>query len=310
MSNLLERYRAIMDPAASLEVLAGAFPGEWHEVQTQAKTLIKNAQSEAVSAHLVKARAVIDSWNQKLKASTKPQNLLAEALPQIAKARLLLLTLESWYRRALAQGGGRAPSRFDHFVANTLFFNRQRQRRCPSHIWFQSLWPLVRQKSAISALLQGMGIYCVFSRQFGRELKRLINGRTCLEVGAGDGTLTLLLDELGVSAHATDDYSWQKRIRYPEWVEKLTAQAALEHYAPRVVVCSWPPPDNQFEEKIFATKSVELYVAIVSKHRYAAGNWQAYESQGQFVWQAEARLSRLLLPKEWEHQVLVFRRAP
>lgn len=310
MTTLSDRYQTIMDPSASLEVLATAFPAEWSEVQNQAKTLIQKGESAAVSKHLVDARGVIDHWSKRLKTSEKPQALMVEALPQIAKARLTLLTIERWYRRALTKHDDRGPAILDRFVAENLFFNRKQQRRCPSRLLFQIVWPLVRGKSAISAALQGMGIYCVFSQEFGRALKRLINGRPCLEVGAGDGTLTLLLDTLGVVTQATDDYSWEKRIRYPDWVEKISAQDALKQYSPKVVICSWPPPGNHFEEKIFSTASVELYIAIVSKHHYAAGNWQAYKQQKRFSWQADTFLTRLLLPKEWDHEVLVFRRLP
>lgn len=308
MPTLRESYQAIMDPGASLETIAGAFPREWAVVQDATAALVKQGRPDLVSEHLFKAQSTISDWNRKLKACAKPHTLLPQAVPQMATARLTLLVLESLYRRALARHDGRAPNFLDNLISQALFFDRSRRRRSPSRLLFECLWPIVRGKAAISAAIQGMGIYCVFTREFGRELKRLINGRACVELGAGDGTLTLLLEAYGVSVQATDDYSWEKRIRYPEWVQKSTAEQALERYAPEVVLCSWPPPGNQFEKHIFATKSVKLYIAVVSKHRYAAGNWLTYQSQKSFAWQAEPGLTRLLVPHEWDHEVLVFRR--
>lgn len=308
MTTPIEHYRVIMDPAATLDSLAQAFPTEWAEVQDITKQLVKDAHAEAVSHRLLQARAALDQWNQKLKSSAKPQTLLAQALPQIAKARLTLLAIESVYRRALAAPEQGRRGALDHFIAQTLFFNRQRQRRSPSRFLFRCLWPLVKGKAQVAAAIQNLGIYCVFSQDFGRVLKPMLQGRACLEIGAGDGSLTLLLEQLGVPVHATDDYSWSKRIRYPTWVEQLPADAALHKYQPEVVLCSWPPPGNSFEKHIFTAQSVRLYIAIISKHRYAAGNWQSYEEQRAFRWEADSQLSRLLLPPEWDHEVLVFRR--
>jgi hypothetical protein len=308
MPTLGESYQAIMDPGTSLETIASAFPREWSLVQDATAAIVKQDRSDLVSEHLVKAQTTISDWNRKLKASTRPHTLLPQAVPQMATARLTLFALESLYRRALARQDGRAPTFFDRLISQTLFFDRKRQRRSPSRLLFKCLWPLVRGKAAISTTIQGMGIYCVFTREFARELKRLICDRACVEVGAGDGTLTLLLEAFGVSVHATDNYSWEKRIRYPDWVEKYTAEQALERYAPEVVLCSWPPPGNQFEKHIFATESVKMYIAIVSRHRYAAGNWLTYRSQKGFAWQSEPELTRLLVPQEWDHEVLVFRR--
>lgn len=308
MPTLRDSYQVIMDPGASLETIAGAFPGEWAVVQKATSALVKQGRPDLVGEHLSKAQSTIVDWNRKLRDCAKPHTLLPQAVPQMATARLTLLALESLYRRALARHDGRAPTAWDRLISQALFFDRKRQRRSPPRLLFECLWPIVRGKAAISAAIQGMGIYCVFTREFGRELKRLINGRSCVELGAGDGTLTLLLEEHGVSVQATDDYSWDKRIRYPPWVEKYSAEQALERHAPQVVLCSWPPPGNQFEKHIFTTASVKLYIAIVSRHRYAAGNWMSYESQKDFTWKAEPRLTRLLVPHEWDHEVLVFHR--
>jgi len=47
---------------------------------------------------------------------------------------------------------------------------------------------------------------------------------------------------------------------------------------------------------------------LTTRHRFAAGDWAAYESQTDFDWQADEDLTRMLLPPEIDPQVLVFTR--
>jgi hypothetical protein len=110
--------------------------------------------------------------------------------------------------------------------------------------------------------------------------------------------------------HATDDHSWTQNIRYPEAVERLDAVSALAQHNPEVVLCSYPPPKNTFEAAVFTTSTVNLYVVITTKHKFAAGNWETYESQSAFTMQADEALSRLILPPEIDPVLLVFRRKP
>ena len=138
----------------------------------------------------------------------------------------------------------------------------------------------------------------------------MIGGRTCLEIGAGDGTLTRFLADKGIQICATDDYSWEHVIEYPQTVERLGAKQALVKYQPQAVICSWPPPGNTFEQKIFSTRSVELYIVIGSRYRFAAGNWDSYAAQDRFEWAIDHSLSSLVIPPELESAVLIFRRKP
>lgn len=140
------------------------------------------------------------------------------------------------------------------------------------------------------------------------RLRDLIGPRLCLEIGAGDGTLTRFLNELGVSATATDDYTWSDKITYPETVIRMDASAALLQYSPQVVLCSWPPAGNNFEKNIFRTQSVEMYIAIISRHRFASGDWDTYEAQKSFSLEFRPDLTHLLLPPELGSIVLIFNR--
>jgi hypothetical protein len=75
-----------------------------------------------------------------------------------------------------------------------------------------------------------------------------------------------------------------------------------------VVICSWPPPGNKFEVDVFKTKSVQMYIVILSKQPFASGNWSAYKNQNQFDCTTIPALNALLRPIEAEQQVFVFRR--
>jgi len=61
---------------------------------------------------------------------------------------------------------------------------------------------------------------------------------------------------------------------------------------------------------VFRTRSVALYIVVVSVHQFASGNWQDYEAQQDFVMERRPDLSRLLLPPELGCEVLLFRRRP
>jgi hypothetical protein len=136
----------------------------------------------------------------------------------------------------------------------------------------------------------------------------MIGARSCLEIAAGDGTLSRFLSETGVKITATDDYSWQHAVTYPETVIRKGAQEALGVYNPEVVICSWPPAGNSFEKQVFRTRGVQLYIVIGSRHHYAAGNWGEYKNQTMFTFSEEETLSRLVLPPELDGAVFVFKR--
>ncbi len=97
-------------------------------------------------------------------------------------------------------------------------------------------------------------------------------------------------------------------MHYPDSVVKRDAREALKVYAPEVVICSWPPADNDFECRVFKTRSVQIYIVIGSRHRFAAGNWNDYKRQSAFTFEKEEALSRLILPPELGSAVYIFRR--
>jgi hypothetical protein len=120
--------------------------------------------------------------------------------------------------------------------------------------------------------------------------------------------LTRFLTARGVAVTATDDQSWGHAVTYPEWVIKCEARAALQRYSSEVVLCSWPPGGNDFEKQVFRSRSVQLYILIGSRHRFAAGNWDAYEEQTAFEMTVHEELSALVLPPELDAAVYLFTR--
>ena len=152
------------------------------------------------------------------------------------------------------------------------------------------------------------GHLLLYTRQFLDALAKLIDGRPCLEIAAGDGTLSRFLSNRGIDVTATDDHSWARSIDYPASVVRQDAVAALHRHRPQVVICSLPPPGNPFEEHVFSTPSVELYVVVADADDANAGNWDAYRRQHDFDFAVDQRLSRLVLPPEIDPAVVVFRR--
>jgi hypothetical protein len=160
------------------------------------------------------------------------------------------------------------------------------------------------------SLVQPRGIYCFYSRELIEALAGMIASRSCLEIGAGDGTLTRFLKDQGVQLTATDNHGWGNAVAYPDWVIRLDAREALASYAPEVVICSWPPAQNDFERQVFNTPSVQLYIVIGSRHHFAFGNWDDYRRQTAFEFEEDRKLGALVLPPELESAVYVFRRKP
>jgi hypothetical protein len=223
---------------------------------------------------------------------------------------MAMLAMKQCYQAA-ALGKASGKIRFNlinGFIIQRLLFGRHLTRKPASLKQFRFWWRFVTQRQLLMPLVQPKGIYCFYSRELLEELCDLIGDRTCVEIGAGDGTLARFLTEAGVNICATDDHSWKHAIEYPQTVERLGAKQALAKYQPQAVICSWPPPGNTFEQKIFSTRSVEIYVVIGSRYKFAAGNWDSYATQDRFEWAIDHVLSSLVIPPELDSAVLIFRR--
>lgn len=296
--------------SASLEFLTENFPDEWRSVGQALVNATATRRPEAIEAFVRAAKDAARPYEQRVENSGKNPQVLAAAMPFLVKKRMALLAAQRALQAAAlgASSGRRRFGLWSGFLVQRLFFSRGLARKPVSMTTFRWLWPWVTQKRLLMPLVQPKGMYAFYSRELVLALARLIEGRPSLEIAAGDGCLSSFLRGAGVDIHATDDHSWTQNIRYPESVEKLDAVAALARYQPKVVICSYPPPKNNFEASVFQTPSVELYIVITTRHRFAAGDWQAYEKQEHFDMEADKELSHLILPPEIDPLLLLFRR--
>ena len=297
--------------ASSLDELIKTYPAVWSEVGPRLVEAAKGGPA-ALEAFLRDSEAAVRPVRERLRKGHFDPQVVSQSLPALVAARMARLSLQRTLQAAATgQASGTVKlGLWSGLLVQRLLFARGLQRKPVSLRAFRAVWPLVTRKRALMPLVQPKGIYCFYSRELIAALATLIGDRPTLEVAAGDGTLSRFLAAAGTKIRASDDQSWAHAVTYPADVDKQDAAAALLQHQPRAVVCSFPPPGNTFERRIFATASVELYVVITARHRPAAGDWTAYEQQTGFDWSIDESLSRLVLPPELDPAVLVFRRKP
>jgi hypothetical protein len=295
-----------------LDELCSRFPGEWATVQQDISAIVERGVAEELKAYLERL-SVPAALAQPY--SRNRQRAMAAALSQFVRSRMAHETVKKLCLSTLAADAGVKKGKlrfnlFNGYIAQKLLFSRGLERKPVSLFWFRRFWPLVWQRKRLMPLVQPRGIYCFYSGALIEALVAMISSRSCLEIGAGDGTLTRFLKHGGVELTATDTHGWNSVVTYPEWVIKLDAREALATYAPEVVICSWPPSQNDFERAVFDTPSVQMYIVIGSRHQIAFGNWRDYRLQSAFDLQEDKELGSLVLPPELESAVYVFRRKP
>ena len=295
----------------SLEELCARYPEEWAGVQQDISSIVERGVAQELKAYLERMSApAVPAGNSSGKRQT---NAAQATLSQMVRSRMAHESVRILCLSFLAADAGVSSGKlrfnlFNGYVAQKLLFSKGLERKPVSLFWFRLLWPLVWQKKRLMPLVQARGIYCFYSGALIEALAEMISARNCLEIGAGDGTLARFLMERGVKLTATDNHGWDKSVKYPEWVVKRDAREALTSCAPEVVICSWPPSQNDFERHVFETLSVQLYIVIGSRHRIASGNWKDYEGQSKFDFEQDMKLSELVLPPELGGAVYVFRR--
>lgn len=291
--------RLWLEQQPSLYELTKAFPVEWKAVQRELQAVLAERDFDKVRAYI---ESVTKSTANRSNKSDQLDAKIRQSLALAAVRRMCI---------GAATGVTSGKIRFNlvnGYIAQKLLFKRDLERKPASIHAFRSLWPLLKQRDYLMILVQPKGIYCFYSKQLIARLKKLIDGRTCLEIAAGDGTLSRFLQDAGVDILATDNHSWTKSITFNENVVKQDAVQALRERRPKVVICSWPPAGNAFEKEVFRTTSVQLYIVIGSRHHFGTGDWATYEEQATFELTEDRSLSKLVLPPEIEPAVYVFRR--
>ncbi len=294
----------------SLDELCARYPQDWAAVQQEISAIVGRGVAEELKAYLERLSKPVALPKPVFRSTQKN----AEAdLARFVRSRMAHESVKKLCLAVLATDAGATKGKlrfnlFNGYVAQKLLFARALERKPVSLFWFRLFWPLVWQKQRLMPLVQPGGIYCFYSRALIKALAGMIASRRCLEIAAGDGTLARFLTERGVRLTATDNHGWNNAVEYPQWVIKLDAREALARYAPEVVICSWPPSQNDFERDVFATPSVQLYIVIGSRHRFASGNWNDYGQQSGFGLEQDEKLAALVLPPELGAAVYVFRR--
>jgi hypothetical protein len=292
--------RAWLEGDPPLPAIRERFPREWEQVQRELAAVVERDDVEAIKAYASEvARPPRAGGEQALVSALARQRLAAGALKQMGVSAATGVT-EGTVRFGLVSG----------FLAQRLLFRGGGLERKPVSLrWFRLVWPFVGQKRYLMPLVEPRGIYCFYSRTLVDRLVTLIDGRPCVEIAAGDGTLAHFLREAGADVVATDDHSWQQT-RRPAAADVVDqdARTALRERAPEVVLCSWPPAGNDFERWVFKTPSVNTYIVISSAGEFGAGNWSDYRQQTAFDLVADPDLGRLVLPPEIGSAVYIFTR--
>lgn len=296
----------------SLDALGTEFPELRETVRCELAEIVTCGRTSELPEYLKRMSQNERILERKYLVSRGDSKIARALVEQAVRNRMAHLAIKQ-HLVSEATGIEKGKARFNlinGYIAQKLLFKEGLERKPVSMFWFDLLWPLIWQKRLLMPLVQPEGIYCFYSQQLITNLSRLIASRPCLEIAAGDGTLSRFLQENGVSITATDDYSWKHEVNYPPFVIKQEAEEALRGNSPEVVICSWPPANNSFERQVFRTKSVKLYIVIGSQHRFASGNWDEYAIQTAFDFEEDKQLSRQVLPPELDAAVYVFRRKP
>lgn len=291
----------------SLDALKARYPSLWEETGQALLAVLGKKRIGLVAEHLSNLRAQEAQAAHQLGEGREAR---ARAVKKLIQCRMAVLAMDQILAGAVV-GKDAGPLRFNWWngtILQRLLFKKELERKAVSYGWFRFWWRWLPQRRFLMPLVQGKGIYCFYSKPLLQGLVELIGARPTLEVAAGDGTLTRLLKARGVDVRATDDHSWAHAIQYPADVEKLPVSPSLVKYKPRVVLCSWPPPNNPFERAIFSFPTVELYIVIGSRHSFATGNWKDYGLQKYFHWNQDHSLSRFVLPPEVDPTVHIFKK--
>ena len=122
-------------------------------------------------------------------------------------------------------------------------------------------------------------IFQFFSEEFIEhvvESIKKLNAHKIIEIGAGDGYLSLFLKERGIDIIATDDYSRPYIDRQPH-VEKLDHKSALEKYNPDLVVISWEEYKGTYSIDVLEYPSVKCLLWIGEEPGGCTGSKELWE---------------------------------
>lgn len=103
-----------------------------------------------------------------------------------------------------------------------------------------------------------MGSYAIITKKWLNSVKKLLRGKTVLEVMCGSGMLTKGLRDIGINVIATDynneddEYYTLTCRKWIDDIETIDAEEAVKKYANNIdyIIISWPPYENEIDYKI------------------------------------------------------------
>lgn len=294
-----------------LQELSSVEPEIWSDVMRGLREVVEQKQFDRLAAMANHAQSQIA---QVLATTDDASAKSSQARLTFIRAKMTVLAIEQFI--AAFFGSDSRPSFKDRFVMSRLLLPALERGHLLTQRTFDRRWSWVSQGTCAASMIQKAGFWSIPTTELCLAIKNYTKDKDLLEVGAGRGLFVSGLRQCEVAVLGIDDHSWDQAASpihsAQPHLRRLQARDALRQMKPKAVLSVWAPPGNIFEREIFATDSVEIYLAIVSKHRFASGNWADYQSAtsqtGRFKCVTSEPLNNLLRPLEAEQQLLVFRR--
>jgi len=278
------------------------------------------SEKSAVDLHIVERNIRFRSWvrNAYLNRMFGNSPILREAENKFASDLGVAPTLDAVNKQFRIKDWERHPTgREDALQANLVEEYESNSNRVKE-------WTLEELLECVGCCVQGVNefnLYCernfiyeFFTRDYLRALRAHLDSTcdeihqksgktefTILEVGAGSGQLSYILQQMLHDARATkkpwtvkvvctDTGMWASKHRAQsskgllngskntlKIVERVAYKEALEKYQPDVVLCSWMPMGADWTEAMRATPTVEEYVLIGEKNDGCCGHpWKTW----------------------------------
>jgi hypothetical protein len=296
------------DNSLSLSQLVEKKPDLWQGVVGKISQLVAEKKMDLLAALAAESASTARRWS--LSENTEMAKT-QHAETEWTKARMTLLAIEQ-FGQAFT-GTHKVASKRDQFVLFFLEMFAWNRGVLLTQKTIDHAWSILRDPKASASRIHDLGYWSIPSLEVCEQISELANGRSLVEVGAGRGLFVAGLRSLSSECFGVDDLSWGPAERVVKgarkWMKKDKAELFLDSFRPKVVLSVWPPPSNGFEKSVFSCPSVEMYLAIVSRHRFASGDMQAYRSiEGSWSCTTNEIFNKKLRPVEAEQQMLVFRR--
>ena len=290
-----------------LQDLVESFPDVWKDVMGTIRGYAETNRLDQIGVLAQSAAKSLSRWNT---AAGTPIGETPHAKNEIIRARMTILAAKQF--TAAFDAPSAKISWRDRWVIQARIIRKLERGHIFERGEFDRHWLKLKDKYTACRSVQSAGFWFVPTQEFCSRIADLAAGRPILELGSGRGLLVAGLAQRGLVVTGVDDESWAgartKIKKTAALISCKSAQDALKDSKPEVVISAWPPPGNLFEAAIFKTKSVNLYLAVVSRHRFASGNWDSYKRQNDFDCVSIEAANQDLRPIEAEQQLLIFRR--